>query len=61
MLTAAELAELLGIRPGTVKDWWRAGLVSGLRYNDKGEMLYHRPDPTNPPQPPKRGRPLKTR
>ena len=60
MLTAAELADQLGIRPVTVKDWWRAGLVSGLRYNDKGEMLYHRPDPTNPPQPPKRGRPLKT-
>jgi DNA invertase Pin-like site-specific DNA recombinase len=50
-----------GIRPATVKDWWRAGLVSGLRYNDNGEMLYHRPDPTNPPQPPKRGRPPKTR
>ena len=61
MLTAAELADHLGIRPGTVKDWWHAGLVSGLRYNDKGEMLYHRPDPTNPPQPPKRGRPVKTR
>ena len=61
MLTAAELADHLGIRPVTVKDWWRAGLVSGLRYNDKGEMLYHRPDPTNAPQPPKRGRPVKTR
>jgi DNA invertase Pin-like site-specific DNA recombinase len=61
MLTAAELADQLSIRPGTVKDWWRAGLVSGLRYNDKGEMLYHQPDPANPPQPPKRGRPPKTR
>jgi hypothetical protein len=61
MLTPAELANQLGVRPGTVKCWHRAGLVSGLRYNDKGEMLYHRPDPTNPPQPPKRGRPLKTR
>jgi DNA invertase Pin-like site-specific DNA recombinase len=61
MLTAAELANQLGIRPATVKDWWRAGLVSGLRYNDKGELLYHHPDPTNPPQPPKRGRPPKKR
>ena len=59
MLTPAELADQLGIRPATVKAWWRAGVVSGLRYNDKGEMLYHRPDPTNAPQPPKRGRPPK--
>jgi hypothetical protein len=42
-----QLADQLGIRPGTVKHWWRAGLASGLRYNDKGEMLYHRPDPTS--------------
>jgi DNA invertase Pin-like site-specific DNA recombinase len=61
MLTPAELADHLGVRPATVKRWCRAGLVSGLRYNDKGEMLYHRPDPTNPPQPPKRGRPPKPR
>jgi hypothetical protein len=61
MLTPTETAKLLGISPQTVKAWWRAGIVSGLRYNDKGEMLYHRPDPDHPPQRPKIGRPAKAR
>jgi DNA-binding XRE family transcriptional regulator len=59
MLTPAEMANLLGISPQTVKAWWRTGIVGGRRYNDKGEMLYHRPDPDHPPQRPKLGRPAK--
>lgn len=61
MLTPTETAKQLGISPQTVKNWWRAGIVGGLRYNDKGEMLYHRPDPDNPPQRPKIGRPTNAR
>jgi len=57
MLTPTEMATLLGISRHTVKAWYRAGIVSGLRYNDKGETLYHPPDPDNPPQRPKIGRP----
>ena len=61
MLTPTEMATLLGISRHTLKAWHRAGIVSGLRYNDKCETLYHRPDPDNPPQRPKIGRPAKTR
>jgi hypothetical protein len=61
LLTPTEMANLLGTSPHTVKAWHRAGIVSGLRYNDKGETLYHRPDPDNPPPRPKIGRPAKTR
>jgi hypothetical protein len=61
MLTPAETAKQLGINLHTVKHWHRAGIVRGLCYNDKGEMLYHPPDPDNPPQRPKIGRPAKTR
>ncbi|HEX5877337.1 MAG TPA: recombinase family protein [Actinomycetota bacterium] len=61
MLTPTETAKQLGISPQTVKNWWRAGIVGRLRYNDKGEMLYHRPDPDNPPQRPKIGRPTNAR
>ena len=59
MLTPTEMATLLGISRHTVKAWHRAGIVSGLSYNDKGETLYHPPDPENPIQPPKIGRPPK--
>lgn len=61
MLTPAETAKQLGINLHTVKHWRRAGIVRGLCYNDKGEMLYHPPDPDNPPQRPKIGRPAKMR
>jgi hypothetical protein len=33
-----------------------AGIVSAQRYNDKGEYLYHPPDPDNPPNRPTIGR-----
>jgi len=56
MLTPTEMATQFGVQPQTIKAWHRAGIVSGLRYNDKGETLYHPPDPHNPPQRPKIGR-----
>ena len=56
MLTLTEMANLLGVSRHTLKAWHRAGIVSGQRYNDKGETLYHSPDPDNPPQRPKIGR-----
>jgi hypothetical protein len=48
MLTLPEIAAALGVSTGTVKAWRDAGLVSGHRYNDHGQMLYHPPGP-NPP------------
>ena len=48
LLTLTEMATALGVSTGTVKAWRDAGLVSGHRYNDHGQMLYHRPGP-NPP------------
>ena len=30
------------------KIWYHAGIVSGQRYNDKGQVLYNPPGP-NPP------------
>ena len=45
-----EMAGRLGVSTATVKDWYHAGIVSGQRYNDKGEVLYHPPGP-NPPTP----------
>ncbi|MPY85966.1 MAG: recombinase family protein, partial [Actinophytocola sp.] len=61
MLTPTEMAKLIGINTQTVKAWWRAGIVSGQRYNDKGETLYHPPDPDKPPKRPKTGRPATAR
>jgi len=49
MLTITEMAGNLGVCTTTVKAWCRAGIVTGDRYNDKGEHLYHPPDPINPP------------
>ena len=48
LIPLSQMAELLGVSPGTVKIWYHAGIVSGQRYNDKGEVLYHPPGP-NPP------------
>ncbi len=57
MLTLAEIAKAHGVANNTIKKWRRAGIVSAQRYNDKGEYLYHPPDPANPPDRPKIGRP----
>jgi DNA invertase Pin-like site-specific DNA recombinase len=48
LIPLSQIAELLGVSPGTVKIWYHAGIVSGQRYNDKGQVLYNPPGP-NPP------------
>jgi DNA invertase Pin-like site-specific DNA recombinase len=48
LLTLAGMAATLGVSTGTVKAWRDAGLITGHRYNDHGQMLYHPPGP-NPP------------
>jgi len=48
LIPLAQMAGLLGVSTSTVKDWYHAGIVTGQRYNDKGEVLYHPPGP-NPP------------
>ena len=60
LIPLGEMAALLGVSTATVKDWYHAGIVSGQRYNDKGEVLYDPPDPANPPDRPKTGRPPRT-
>jgi DNA invertase Pin-like site-specific DNA recombinase len=57
LLTLAEMAAALGVSRSTVKAWYHAGIVSGQRYNDKGEVLYNPPGPGNPIDRPKTGRP----
>jgi DNA invertase Pin-like site-specific DNA recombinase len=56
MLTLAEIAAVHSVANNTIKAWRRAGIVSGQRYNDKGEYLYYPPDPASPPDRPKIGR-----
>jgi DNA invertase Pin-like site-specific DNA recombinase len=60
MLTLAETATAHGVANNTIKAWRRAGIVTATRYNDKGEFLYHPPDPAHPPDRPKIGRPPRT-
>jgi predicted site-specific integrase-resolvase len=48
MLTTQEMANRLGIRPGTLKVWRRHGLLPASRYNCNGEYLYE-PLGDNPP------------
>ena len=60
LIPLGEMAALLGVSTATVKDWYHAGIVTGQRYNDKGEVLYRPPDPGNPPRRPKTGRPPRT-
>jgi DNA invertase Pin-like site-specific DNA recombinase len=48
LIPLTQMARLLGVSASTVKIWYHAGIVSGQRYNDKGEVLYNPPGP-NPP------------
>jgi excisionase family DNA binding protein len=48
MLTIEEMAAVLGIGQGTVKDWCHAGLIRGYMYNDKHSCLYAPPGPDAP-------------
>jgi DNA invertase Pin-like site-specific DNA recombinase len=48
LIPLTQMADALGVSTGTVKIWYHAGIVTGQRYNDKGEVLYHPPGP-NPP------------
>jgi len=48
MLSADEMAALLGIATGTVKHWHHAGLIRGYAYDDKSSCLYESPGPDGP-------------
>jgi DNA invertase Pin-like site-specific DNA recombinase len=48
LIPLTQMAQLLGVSTSTVKIWYHAGIVSGQRYNDKDQVLYHPPGP-NPP------------
>lgn len=48
LIPLTQMADALGVSTDTVKIWYHAGIVSGQRYNDKGEVLYDPPGP-NPP------------
>jgi Recombinase/Recombinase zinc beta ribbon domain len=50
LIPLTQMAALPGVSAGTVKIWYHAGIVSGQRYNDKGQVLYNPPGP-NPPAP----------
>jgi DNA invertase Pin-like site-specific DNA recombinase len=44
LLTARQIAELIGTKPLLVDYWRQQGLLKGIRLNDKNEYLYQRPD-----------------
>jgi DNA invertase Pin-like site-specific DNA recombinase len=48
LIPLSQMADALGVSTDTVKIWYHAGIVSGQRYNDKGEVLYDPPGPTPP-------------
>ncbi len=43
LLTAAELAARLNVRPQTIWRWYRCGRLRGERYNDRGTRLFWPP------------------
>jgi len=49
MLTAQEMAQMLGVHPQRINIWKRHGLIRGHAYNDKNDCLYEHPG-ENPPR-----------
>jgi DNA invertase Pin-like site-specific DNA recombinase/DNA-binding transcriptional MerR regulator len=49
MLTTDQIATDLAVAPDTIHNWYRRGLLTGRRFNGRGESLYHpgqqRPEP----------------
>ena len=41
MLSADQIAADLGVAPSTIRNWHRAGLITGRRTDGRGEHLYH--------------------
>ena len=35
LLTAEQLADRLGVKPGTIRNWFRAGLIPAIRLSPK--------------------------
>jgi MerR HTH family regulatory protein len=44
LLTARQIAELIGSKPLQVDYWREVGLLNGIRLNDKNEYLYEPPN-----------------
>jgi hypothetical protein len=44
LLTARQIAELIGSKPLLVDYWREVGLLNGIRLNDKNEYLYEHPN-----------------
>jgi hypothetical protein len=61
LLSVIEIADELGVRPKTVKQWHRAGFILGHKANDRNEYFYERPAAGDPRVVPKRGRHLSDR
>jgi hypothetical protein len=48
LLTRQQLAKALGVAPNTISIWRRNGLLTGTRYNDKGEWVFPKPNKDSP-------------
>jgi uncharacterized protein YjcR len=61
LLTTTEIAERLGLHPGTITAWQRAGLLSAHKANDRNMLLYEPPTPGDPRLAKQQGRRLDRR
>ena len=46
LLTAREVAQIVGGVASRIKDWRHRGVLTGTRYNEKDEHFYPRPSPS---------------